>query len=220
MIQYSQVPLVEATPHSDGQRESSSHFHAIGTSVIKRPVDPAPLTYAAPPRQPVQSAGDPHHAISEHAPHSAPMQGLFPTHPPPLVHHQSTSFPFEGAVPSTSLQSSMDILPNPPATLSPFTPDPPRGAVVPPSLASGFIPAHQYGKVPSTGFPIPSSVLFASYPPYGYSMPFPPIPPGAPGAPMINSNAGGPSQMPMMYPPMMSYYYPPGYGQQPPRPLQ
>ena len=220
MIQPSQVPLVEATPHSNGQRASSSRFHAIGTSVIEFPVDPLSLIYDTASRQPIQSTGDPRHATSEHAPHSAPTQDSFPTHPPPLVHHQSTSFPLEDTVPSTSLQPSMDILSNPPASLSPFTPDPSRGIINPPPFASGSISAHQYGTMPSSGFSIPGSVPFASYPPYGYSMSFPHIPPGASGAPMINPNTSGPSQGPMMYPPMMGYYYPPGYtGQQPSRPM-
>ena len=220
MIQPSQVRLVEATPHSDRQRASSSRFRAIGTSVIECAVGPLSLTYATPSRQRIQSAGDPRHATSEHALHSAPMQDLFPMHPPPLVHHHSTSFPLEDTVPSTSTQPSMDILSNPPATLSPFTPDPSRGAMNPPPFASGSISAHQYGTMPSSGFSIPNSVPYGSYPSYGYSMSYLHIPPGAPGAPMINPNTSGPSQVPMMYLHMMGYYYPPGYGQQPSRPQQ
>ena len=151
MIQPSQVPLVEVTPHANGQRASSSCFHAIGTSVIEFPVDPLSLIYDTASRQPIQSTGDPRHATSEHAPHSAPTQDLFPTHLPPLVHHQSTSFPLEDTVPSTSLQPSMDILSNPPASLSPFPPDPSRGIINPPPFCDGIGQSEGSLKEPTLG---------------------------------------------------------------------
>ena len=102
---------------------------------------------------------------------------------------------------------------------NPSASNPAGDSVVLPSTAPVSI-SHQ--PHPPTGHPIPGPFLFPSFPPYGYSMPFPPVPPGIPGTSMTNGYPGGQMPPPIYYP-MIGYYlppgwylFPPGYGQRPP----
>lgn len=212
------MPTASAAPPTAGSMQLSPSREMTGPSgsVIEYPINSSYLTHTAPSRQPGRPAGYLRHVLLEHPSHSTLLQGPLAACPPPLMHHQGGLF--DTATP-TSPRSSMGVLSDAPAALDGFTPDPAGGAALPPSTALASIPAHQPSKVPSTRFPAHGPLPFTSFPPYGYGMPFPPIPSGVPGTPMTNSYPGGPSQMPVLFPPMMNYYYPPAYGQQPPHPL-
>jgi len=143
-----------------------------------------------------------------------PFQDLFPARPPPLTHNQTPSV-LEDIATTTPPESGLDL----PSVTNPSASDPTDGSRVPPSATLALVP-HQPGGVPPTGHSIPGPLPFPSFPPYGYGMPFPPVPPGTHGASMTNGYPTGHSQMPPVYHPMMGYYFPPGYGQQPPPPMQ
>ena len=89
--------------------------------------------------------------------------------------------------------------------------------------STNAIPFHLDGQKTTLGRSAPPSTIpgplpYLQYPHYGYGMPFPPVPPGMPGT--LNAYSTSHSQMqPTVYHPMMGYYYPPGYGQQPPPPM-
>lgn len=146
--------------------------------------------------------------------HLQPLSFLHP------VHHQGTHIPPGDAPTTMSPQSGMSAPSKPSAALHPFASNLAGSSAIPPTTSLGSVPPHQPSMVPPTGFSVPGPLPYPSYPPYGYNMSFPSVPPVIHGTSMTNGYPPSHAQMPSpAFHPMMGYYLP-GYGQQPPPPMQ